>query len=747
MWGQREQKIKDDITSFLLRAKSECSHFHDVTGMKKEFFKLANVTFLISLSIMAATLPPQSVSGLPVAGAVTSDTLWRLEDSPIDVSGDLTVESGVTLSIEPGVEVRFGLGSSLIVNGSLYAVGTDANRIKFTSKNIKPATGDWTGIRFSGDVDSNFTIGFCDVDHAIDGIKVSSLGRAVVKHSKIIENSLSGIHAVGAVNLLIQNNTIKLNSLGISASGASASGLTITGNLVLDNQEGIHLDACGTKSRVSSVTIRNNIFRGNTHAIYIHSKGRFTTVPTKANAYINAVEILSNLMDSNEYAVYLLAEAWGEPGVVGGAYIYNSILSGNLISFSKCALYVNSSSNWYSYISNLNISRNTIHSCEDGILIHAFRWPQPKFMEIPFDITLTSNVISANDKGVEILGDVYTNFTDNAVAYNSDGICLNSSVPSENGYMHAAHSNHIYENIEYGVRVVEGASINATSNYWGAPSGPHHESLDPSGAGDYVSGNEEKLILTPFLAEPVIEINYPPFAILDADKLAAAVNETIHFDGMWSTDDSDIIRYFFDFGDGDTRMVYPGITIHEYAAPGVYNASLYVIDDLGVKSTNTATKTITVALTPLVLSIFLNPISVLAQENVTVEIHVSDGETGIPEAFVQLSSDHGGDFSASSGYTDSDGNLQSTFTAPNISEPVNIRISATGFKETYTEDSDEVYLAVLPRSSDGGAIESSWIWFVAIILVVGVAAFLLLRRRRKPTLSSSGRRGKRVKGR
>lgn len=710
--------------------------------MKREFFKLAHATFLISLSFMVAALPHKGVRALTIAGAVTSDTLWRLEDSPIDVSADVMVESGVTLSIEPGVEVKFESGSSLIVNGSLCAVGTDANRIMFTSKKTIPAAGDWDGIQFYGDLDSNFTMSFCEIEHAKDGITISSLGRAVIESSRIARNSLSGIHAIGATNLLVRNNTLEWNSEGISASGTATSGLQIVENILLDNQDGIHLDVLGYKSRISSVTIRNNGFKGNTHAIYLHSKGAYTTDPTKANTYINEVKILENLMESNEYAIYLLAEAWGEPAVVGGAYIYNSIIHGNLIAFSECALYVNSSSNWYSYISNLNISRNVIHSSKNGILVHAFRWPQKQFMEIPFDVILASNLISANDKGVEILGDVKANFTFNAVSYNSRGICLNSSVPSEN----VAHHNDIYRNTECAVHVVEGASVNAQSNYWGAPSGPYHEVLNPSGEGDHACGNEENLILTPFLAEPLGEINVAPFAMIEADMTAVLVNQTIRFDGMSSIDDSSIISYLFDFGDGETVEAYAGIARHEYASPGVYNASLVVTDDLGVKSTNTATKMISVYLQPLVVSVFLNPISVLARGNITVEIRVDDGEAYIPEAFVQLSSDQGGDFDPSSGYTDSDGYFQSTFTAPNVSEPVNMKITATARKDGHEQDLDEVYLAVFPAPSDGAGTEYSWIWFVATTIMIAIVAFLLLRRKRKPTLSRQpGRRGKRAK--
>jgi hypothetical protein len=79
--------------------------------------------------------------------------------------GDLRVDvplgqAAVTLTVEPGVTVRFKKGGGLRVasasstspaRGSLVAVGTAAKPIVFTSDEAAPAAGDWLGIWF-GDV-------------------------------------------------------------------------------------------------------------------------------------------------------------------------------------------------------------------------------------------------------------------------------------------------------------------------------------------------------------------------------------------------------------------------------------------------------------------------------------------------------------------------------------------------------------------------------------------------------------------
>ena len=714
------------------RVQNSC----DMMRMKKHLAAYACIIFLATLLNSVAGLHFGATRALGEEGVITEDTVWMFKNSPYEVVAKVTIAVGARLTIEQGVEVRFKTGSSLIVNGSLYAVGTGSNRISFTLNRSESVLGDWNGIKFYGDENSTLTMSFCDVEYAGDGITISSLGKTLIENSTITNNSLSGIHIVGLANLVIRKNTIELNTNGISASGVTTSGHEIIDNQFLNNENGICVQVYGDRSRISNITISDNFFKSNTKGIYFHSRGMSTTEPTKANAYINEVEIVDNFMESNEYGICLLAEAWGEPGLLGGgAYIYNSIVACNTVFFSEWAVCINSTSNWYSWISGLNISRNIIHSSENGIFMHAFRTPQPPYQDIPFDVKLVSNIISANSKGVKVLGDVTVNFTGNSVSYNSYGIQLVSSVPSEN----VACNNDIYRNTEYGVNVVDGASIGAENNYWGDPSGPYHETLNPSGKGDHASGNEENLLLTPFSNEPFGEINDAPSAVINAHVTMIPVNQTVLFDGYESTDDSSIIKYFFDFGDGATIQVFPGLARHEYASPGVYNVTLIVIDDQGVKSTNPAIETITVALPPLAVLVFVDPLSVLAQGNVVVEVHVSDGETGVPEAFVQLSSDHGGNFEPSSGFTNSTGDFESTFYAPNVSEPLNIRIVVTASKENYETSSDEVLLSVLTPPPGGVNSDSYLIWLAAIIAVVAVAAFILLMKRRKAKSSLSFR--------
>ncbi|HWN82255.1 MAG TPA: hypothetical protein VNM87_09185, partial [Candidatus Udaeobacter sp.] len=53
-----------------------------------------------------ALLAGRSALATPVGGDITTDTTWDLSGGPYDVVANVTVRSGATLTIEPGVTVR-----------------------------------------------------------------------------------------------------------------------------------------------------------------------------------------------------------------------------------------------------------------------------------------------------------------------------------------------------------------------------------------------------------------------------------------------------------------------------------------------------------------------------------------------------------------------------------------------------------------------------------------------------------------
>ena len=83
-----------------------------------------------------------------VNGGVYATSPWAIENSPYIVMNNVLVEENVNLTIQSGVHVKFNSDKYLRVDGTLFAVGTEAMMIIFTSNKTSPAPGDWGGIRF-----------------------------------------------------------------------------------------------------------------------------------------------------------------------------------------------------------------------------------------------------------------------------------------------------------------------------------------------------------------------------------------------------------------------------------------------------------------------------------------------------------------------------------------------------------------------------------------------------------------------
>lgn len=111
--------------------------------------------------VSAAPCTPQNVcGGAPISGckstlsgSLSTQTLVEA-DSPFCVTADLVVPVGERLTIEPGVLIDFQGHYSMTIRGHLTAIGTEAQRITFTSSKNEnwPSTSGanrgWNGLRF-----------------------------------------------------------------------------------------------------------------------------------------------------------------------------------------------------------------------------------------------------------------------------------------------------------------------------------------------------------------------------------------------------------------------------------------------------------------------------------------------------------------------------------------------------------------------------------------------------------------------
>jgi hypothetical protein len=110
---------------------------------------------------------------------VLSDEVWTVAGSPYiiwgaGVSNAVRVKNGSTLTIEPGVEVRFEDGRFIEMDagGSIVAIGAPGDSILFTSNSTTPSEAIWTSVSVFQSTESSFE--HCVFLYARYGLYVST---------------------------------------------------------------------------------------------------------------------------------------------------------------------------------------------------------------------------------------------------------------------------------------------------------------------------------------------------------------------------------------------------------------------------------------------------------------------------------------------------------------------------------------------------------------------------------------------
>jgi parallel beta-helix repeat protein len=99
--------------------------------------------------IFSALLPISTVrSETYISNDIWGSETWTLEGSPYILTDNISIMDGATLTIEPGVEVRFEEAMGLDISGTLITQGTGDQPILFTSNSSAPDLADWQGLFF-----------------------------------------------------------------------------------------------------------------------------------------------------------------------------------------------------------------------------------------------------------------------------------------------------------------------------------------------------------------------------------------------------------------------------------------------------------------------------------------------------------------------------------------------------------------------------------------------------------------------
>jgi hypothetical protein len=186
-------------------------------------------------------------------GSISADETWCLGTEPHYILQDVTVQPGVTLTIQAGVTVTGqynSWGKYLIVKGHLDVNGSAAQPVLMTGPDSSSGQAEWGGIYFDGSGgDGSGNISYATIQYAgsnlggyngaIHAVLVKDLpaGKAVnIDHSTIQHNRSKGVYIVNStVNLT--NDTFSQNSYPVTIDGAAAH-VSYSGNTFLDNHYG-----------------------------------------------------------------------------------------------------------------------------------------------------------------------------------------------------------------------------------------------------------------------------------------------------------------------------------------------------------------------------------------------------------------------------------------------------------------------------------------------------------------------------
>ena len=78
--------------------------------MKTKLYLTITTLFLTCMNLFADT---------PWSGTISADTTWTKAGSPHVIIADVTIDSGVTVTVEPGADVIMSLNKNIIVMQNL----------------------------------------------------------------------------------------------------------------------------------------------------------------------------------------------------------------------------------------------------------------------------------------------------------------------------------------------------------------------------------------------------------------------------------------------------------------------------------------------------------------------------------------------------------------------------------------------------------------------------------------------------
>jgi len=418
-----------------------------------------------------------------VSGLISADTNWTLANSPYNVTGNILVSNGITLTIEPGVNVRFNSGKSIQVDGTLSARGTQSAQIIFTSPQPSPAPGDWGYILFS-DVSSD---AIYDGNGRYTGGSI--LENAIVEYAGGATQNQIPISNNGAVRInnahpFINYCTIRSNKASGIYAWNQSSTLKIHNSLISENNS---IDGGGIYTNSGTTDIANCVITGNTATNFGGGIYNFnTTIVTNNTIEKNSAltgggiylegygTITKNIVSSNAATdtgggICIAHPNWGDLTIT----VNQNVIHNNQAK-NGGGLFVNETAGMIYFSANGNIiGANKATETGGGAFVHIDAWHAPRSSELKNN-NITGNQ-SGNSAALTYRG--ATSLLNNSITGNKNtGVSPTAAVSVsllESGHLgpSTVNFNNIFGNAGAYQLWNEGTAgtqtVNAENNWWG----------------------------------------------------------------------------------------------------------------------------------------------------------------------------------------------------------------------------------------------------------------------------------------
>jgi hypothetical protein len=632
------------------------------------FITLLTVVFS-TVNIAYRTLP--AVKATYVEGIIAQDTIWTLVDSPFVVSNDVIVTSDATLTIEPGVEVRFGGNFSLIVNGAIVAKGTNNRMIHFTT-NDPEKHAFWRTILLNASRSSSLI--YCIVEYGTNGTTIDN-GSLKMQYNVIDSNLENGI-AINNGDLIAENNEIANNTLGgVRIAGGS---VDISDNAIESNGDGIIL--------LGDLLARINVER---NKISLSSQ---SGILFGADSYGNTV-VFNNTLSRNNYGLRVSTNI---TTYISRNYITNNTIgiyyeNGNNHEAHFNDIYYNELGMDVSSTATVNATRNywgsetgPLHKTlnpdatgnpvgGNGVnLDFIFFLTRPFTFEInntrPTTVLWTDVTLAAVGQSITFVG------TDSYDDGRVDEYFFDFADGTTSGWTTLTLFNH-----SYSLTGTYGASLKVRDDF-GIESENAFVTIDVTD----LTPLETSITLSNYTVAAGSEIGVNVF-VPQAIGWIANVNLFSVKGGNFSS------------SSGLTDL--SGTFVTTFTAPNVTQVrDIRIIGSVSMNGfANGSSHEYLKVLPPLNVQVSSDPSTIHSSETSTITVHVSDSfNKPVTDVNLTLSSSDG-NLSENTGTTDLDGTAVFTFSAPRTLIEVDVTIAVFAFKQEYAEAQGRADIIVEPK--------------------------------------------------